>query len=121
MVDSEFDPSANESTPVTDAQPADNARQDIHYVREMGLDHRDFFRLLPRAMDGYPYEVDGTQVRATVGAGSVDIEIGAEQRRQIALLALPYCEVSFTFRGVTLDEQQAFKAHFDLHYQRGGG
>lgn len=99
----------------------DNTRQSIHYVREMGLDHRDFFRLLPRAMDGYPYQVDGVSVRAELGEGTVDIEIGPEQRRQIALLALPYCEVSFTFENVTLSEQQTFKAHFDLHYQRGGG
>ncbi len=94
---------------------------EIHYTREMGLDHRDFFRLLPRAMGSHEYRVEGSQVYAEVGMGSLHIVIGPEQLRRIALLALPYCEVSFTFHGVTTEEQQAFKAYFDLRYQRGGG
>ncbi len=93
----------------------------IYYVREMGLDHRDFFRLLPRAMGQTVYEIHGTRVAAKIAEGSLEIEIGPEQVRRIALLALPYCEVSFNFQNVCVADQQAFKAHFDLHFQRGGG
>lgn len=102
-------------------ESADNPAGEIHYSREMGLDHRDFFRLLPRAMGSYPYSVDGSKVQVEVASGSLLIHIGPEQVRRIALLALPYCEVSFTFQNVSPADQQAFKAHFDLHYQRGGG
>lgn len=107
MIDSDHDPHAR--------------RAEIHYTREMGLDHRDFFRLLPRAMGSQDYRVDRNEVHVQVGEGSLLISIGPEQVRRIALLALPYCEVSFTFRDVTEAEQHGFKAHFDLHYQRGGG
>ena len=93
----------------------------IAYRREMGLDHRDFFRILPRAMGEVPYEVDGTRVEARIDGGTLSIEIGPEQVRRIALLALPFAEVSFTFRGVSEERQQAFKRGFDLSFQRGGG
>lgn len=102
-------------------QPVPEPLPDIIYSREMGLDHRDFFRLLPRAMGAHRYTVDGHTVRAELGKGSVEIVIGEEQLRRIALLAIPYALVSFTFRGVTADAQQDFKKQFDLHFQRGGG
>lgn len=93
----------------------------IAYSREMGLTHDDFWRLLPRAMGEHPYEISGNAVHAKVADGSLQITIGPSQERRIALLRLPYSVVSFTFNGVKEQEQQAFKAHFDLHFQRGGG
>ena len=95
--------------------------EQISYTSEMGVDHRDFFRLLPRAMGTTPYEVEGTRVNARIGQGTLEIVIGPEQIRAIALFRLPYCEVSFTFRNVSVAEQQAFKTYFDLRFQRGGG
>lgn len=87
----------------------------------MGVDHRDFFRYLPRAMGEHPYRVEGSTVHAEIDGGMLEMRIGAEQIRRIALIALPYCEVSFTFRGMSVASQQAFKRHFDLRFQRGGG
>ena len=63
----------------------------------------------------------GNSVNASVHDGSVEITIGPPLVRRIALLAIPYSEVSFVFQGVSVEQQQAFKAHFDLHFQRGGG
>ncbi|MGQ7848369.1 hypothetical protein ACUNV4_27975 [Granulosicoccus sp. 3-233] len=93
----------------------------ITYSREMGLTHADFWRLLPRAMGSHPYSVEGNRVVANVDNGKLEITIGPSQERRIALLRLPYSLVSFSFEGVTEAQQQAFKAHFDLHFQRGGG
>lgn len=93
----------------------------IAYSREMGLTHADFWRLLPRAMGEHTYEVSGNAVHAQVAGGSLNITIGPSLERRIALLRLPYSVVSFTFNGVQESDQQAFKAHFDLHFQRGGG
>ena len=93
----------------------------IAYSREMGLTHADFWRLLPRAMGDHPYTIDGNAVRATVDGGQLDITLGPPEERRIALLRLPYSVVSFTFTGVEEVRQLAFKAHFDLHFQRGGG
>ena len=93
----------------------------IEYRREMAGSHRDFFRILPKAMGEVPYEVDGTTVHGRLDGGTLRIEVGEERVRRIALLALPYAEVCFTFRGVPEARQQAFKRRFDLSYQRGGG
>lgn len=104
-------------------EPADGAAElpRIAYSREMGLTHADFWRLLPRAMGEHPYTVEGDRVVADVHDGRLEIRLGPTQQRRIALLSLPYSVVCFTFDGVSDAQQQAFKSHFDLHFQRGGG
>jgi len=97
------------------------AEPDIEYSREMGLTHDDFWRLLPRAMGEHPYTREGDTVRGTVHEGTVQIDLGEPQERRIALLKIPYAEVRFLFKDVSEAQQQAFKKHFDLHFQRGGG
>lgn len=94
---------------------------DIQYSREMGLTHDDFWRLLPRAMGEHEYDIQGDQVFAKVHEGKLTISLGPTQERRIALLCLPYSVVTFLFSGITKAQQLEFKAHFDLHYQRGGG
>ncbi|ASJ70184.1 hypothetical protein IMCC3135_00290 [Granulosicoccus antarcticus IMCC3135] len=93
----------------------------IAYSREMGLTHADFWRLLPRAMGKQPYTLNGDTVQTTVDTGTLEITLGPPEERRIALLRLPYSVVSFRFVGVDEVQQLAFKAHFDLHFQRGGG
>ena len=93
----------------------------IAYSREMGLTHADFWRLLPRAMGEHSYDVEANIVRAAIGEGNLEITLGPQEERRIALLRLPFAVVCFVFTGVSAAEQQAFRAHFDLHFQRGGG
>jgi hypothetical protein len=87
----------------------------------MGLTHADFFRSLPSAMGDHSYRVEGNTVYGEVFDGSVEIHIGEPKVRRIALMAIPYSTVSFLFRGVSAEQQQQFKTHFDLRFQRGGG
>ena len=94
---------------------------DIAYSREMGVTHADFFRILPKAMGDHPYTIDGDTVHGSVAPGTLEIHLGEQRVRRIALMAIPYAVVSFTFRGVPEAHQQAFKQHFDLYFQRGGG
>lgn len=93
----------------------------IEYSREMGLTHDDFWRLLPRAMGQHTYSREGDSVTASLHDGHIKIDLGHPQERKIALLRLPFAEVSFRFEQVTEEQQLAFKTHFDLHFQRGGG
>ena len=93
----------------------------IEYSREMGLTHDDFWRLLPAAMGAHAYERQGDKVHARVHDGELVIDLGPTLERKIALLRLPYSVVTFRFEGVEEQQQQAFKTHFDLHFQRGGG
>lgn len=91
------------------------------FSKEMGVSHADFFRLLPRAMGDTPYSVNGKTVNGELGSGTVSIEIGEQQERRIALLAIPYAQVTFTFGGVAENERTEFMRYFDLRFQRGGG
>lgn len=95
--------------------------QTIEYSREMGLTHDDFWRLLPRAMGTHTYQNEGDTVHAKINSGRLVITLGPPLVRRIALMHIPYSKVSFNFSDVTEAEQQAFKSHFDLHFQRGGG
>ncbi|MBX2883771.1 MAG: hypothetical protein KTR32_27710 [Granulosicoccus sp.] len=90
-------------------------------VREMAVTHGDFFRILPNAMGQTPYQVEGLSVTGKLGDGSVTISIGKQHERRIALLAIPYCAVSFEFDNVTDEQIDEFEQHFLLRYQRGGG
>lgn len=87
----------------------------------MGVSHADFFRLLPRAMGDTPFTVQGKTVSGELSGGSVTIEIGEQHVRRIALMAIPYAEVSFSFSGVSEGERTEFMRYFDLRFQRGGG
>ncbi len=93
----------------------------MEYSREMGLTHDDFWRILPRAMGEHPYKRQGDLVLADIESGSLQISLGPAQERKIALLRLPFSVVAFRFEGVQQEQQMAFKSHFDLHFQRGGG
>lgn len=94
---------------------------DIEYVDDMALTHADFFRVLPSAMGEHPYRVEGMTVYAEIHNGTVQIAVGDQQERRIALVRIPHATIRFHFRGVTQAEQAAFKAYFDLRFQRGGG
>jgi len=91
------------------------------FSKEMGVSHDDFFRLLPRAMGDTPYTVEGMKVLGNLSEGSVTIELGEQQVRRIALMAIPFAEVKFSFDGVSDDERTQFMTYFDLRFQRGGG
>ena len=72
-------------------------------------------------MGNHSYERQGDHVHAKVEQGTLHIHLGPTQVRKIALLRLPYSVVSFRFAGMEQEQQLAFKTHFDLHFQRGGG
>jgi len=94
---------------------------DIEYTDDMGLTHADFYRLVPSAMGEHPHRIEGMTVYGEVFNGTVEITLGAQQERRIALMRIPHVAVSFHFRGVTQEEQATFKTYFDLRFQRGGG
>jgi len=91
------------------------------FSKEMGVTHADFFRLLPRAMGDTPYTIQGMKVLGELPGGSITIELGEQQVRRIALMAIPYAEVSFAFNGIDEEARTGFMKYFDLRFQRGGG
>lgn len=87
----------------------------------MAVTHKDFFRILPRAMGEHSYSIEQNTVRAKVDQGNVTIEIGPEQVRRIALMAIDFCEVTFEYDNLSEQQVTDFRATFELYYRRGGG
>ena len=89
--------------------------------KEMGIDHADFLRLLPRALEGRDPRRDGDRIVMEDGARRLEITLGETSERRIALLALPVTRVRFAFTGYSADEAEAAMRRIDRAYQRGGG
>lgn len=91
------------------------------FTREMGLTREEFFKSLPQAIDHREFTVTNGVVRIEFDNRAVTIELGEERTRSIALLKLPYMEVSFTFLDFTVQERDRFMERFNLYFRRGGG
>ena len=91
-------------------------------TKQMGITHAEFIRLLPRAVKSHHFWVHASHVRIEEGHGKhIDIELGPEAMRQIALMRIATTEVTLSFIGYDDEEREAFLAQFDRSYQRGGG
>ncbi len=93
----------------------------VTYEREMTITHKEFLRLLPKAISGLPYQVRGRQIDISHERASVRICLSEESVRKIASLALPLTLVRIELRGFEQSELQKFMNRFDLAYQKGGG
>lgn len=89
--------------------------------KEMALTHADFFRSFPNALDGETYTVAGNVIRVDAGPGSWTIELGAEGKRRIALLAVPVTPVRLVFEGYDEAALRHALERFERAFQRGGG
>lgn len=89
--------------------------------REMGLDHADFWRLLPRAAGSNRWQAHADRVEIEVAGGRIEIVLGPERTRKIALLALPVTPVTISWHAVAAAEFRRFLDAFDREFQRGGG
>ena len=87
----------------------------------MGLAHADFWRLLPQAVGDLPYRVDGHSVRIDIDGGTLEIALGVEGERRIALMSIPVTPVTIRWQGLSRARFDAFLARFDSYYRRGGG
>ena len=90
-------------------------------TREMSITHKDFFRLLPRAVNGAPVTRQGNQADIATGAGRVKITLAPETTKKLGMMEFPVTRVSIELSDFTPAGQAAFLARFDLAYQRGGG
>ena len=88
-------------------------------VKEMGYTHADFFRLLPRAMGSYPYEVNGLEVNCTLPSGTLKITLGEERERRLVLVVIPCTTITFEYHNVTEQDREAFVNYFELRFMKG--
>ncbi|HKI98037.1 MAG TPA: hypothetical protein VKB51_06140 [bacterium] len=90
--------------------------------KEMGINHADFFRILPRALNAIPYVVNGTEIVAEGEGMRLRIVLGEERERILgAVVRIPVTFVELRFEGYAAEEQAAFLEQFDRAYFKGGG
>ena len=90
-------------------------------VREMGIAHADFWHLLPVAVGEHAWQTEGDRVYIELEGGWVEIVLGEEGERRIALMSIPLTPVTIRWEGVARPRFDAFLARFDAYYRRGGG
>mgnify|MGYP000666373007 FL=1 len=89
--------------------------------QQMGSSHSEFFRLLPLALASDDYAVNGNQAVFEDGGKRVEIDLGPEGTRQIALLAIPSTPVEIRMSGFDDQAYEDFMTVFERAFQRGGG
>jgi hypothetical protein len=88
---------------------------------EMAISHAEFFRLLPDAVNGAPWEARNGQVTIAHPEGRVEIHLSPERTRRIASLSFPVTDVTLAFVGFAESGVERFMARFHRYFQRGGG
>ena len=91
------------------------------FEREMTITHRDFFRILPKALKDYLYQQHENVVSILMDGGEIVIILAEEQLRQLASLTLPKTNVTFQIKNVAENTKTKFFKQFDRAYHRGGG
>ena len=91
------------------------------FEREMTISHREFFRILPKALKSYQYEQVDNVVTVILDKGEITIILSEERSRQIASLSLPVTDVTFRLKNVAESTKMFFFEQFDRAYHRGGG
>jgi hypothetical protein len=94
---------------------------DITIKKEMGISHRDFFRILARALGSDKFDKQGTTVVLTQNSRRLTIKISEESHRRIASIVVPMTEVILTFSGYDAKDFQATLDRFDRYFRKGGG
>ena len=91
----------------------------VTFEKEMSISHRDFLRLLARAVDSNDMRVNGRDIVVDQGHRRLEITLSEESERKIALITLPVTWVRFTFSGY--DDPKGEMARIERTFQRGGG
>lgn len=91
-------------------------------IKQMGITHKDFFRLLPRAMGENEFSLDGLIVRAKLSSGTLVISVGEENQRVLSPnVIMPYADVTFEYHDVLDSIRTEFEQYFHLRFMRGLG
>jgi hypothetical protein len=96
--------------------------QSEHVVnKEMGTTHREFLRLLPKAVGDADIHVEGRVIQVNEGDRRLRIDLSEESVRRLGNFRLPVTHVRLTFSGYSDAERDAALNRFWHAYQKGGG
>jgi hypothetical protein len=91
------------------------------YEREMTITHKEFLRLLPKALRDRAYSQKGNEITVRIENNSVLINLSEQSIRKIASLELPVTTIRIELIGFEKNESINFMSRFDLAFQKGGG
>ncbi len=98
------------------------AAETVTVRKELGVSHGDFFRVLPRVLEGRPCEIDGARIVVDEASRRLEIRISDERQRRLGpLVSLPVTHVELSFTGYGEADRRAFLEVFDLNFFKGGG
>lgn len=89
--------------------------------KDMALTRADFHRGIVRALGSDAFEGTADGVVLEDARGRLEITLGPERTRRIALLSVPAMAVRLIFTGYADADRAAALAAFDRAFQRGGG
>lgn len=87
----------------------------------MSITREEFFRILPKALDEFTFEINGDKVKCRVEDGLVEICITTGENRNLGALQLPVLNIKFILNNIPLELQNRFFKKFYFSYQKGGG
>lgn len=90
-------------------------------TKEMALTRAGFFRGIAKALGTGAYAETADGVVLEQDGRRLEITLGPERRRRIALMEIEIMDVTLAFSGYSKEERAAALATFDRAFQRGGG
>ncbi len=89
--------------------------------KEMALTHADFFRIIARALGTDEFEKKPDGVVLEDGDRRLEVTLGPERSRTIAMMEIPACDVTLVFSGYGEEERAAVLDLFWRKFQKAGG
>ena len=90
-------------------------------VKDMAATWPDILRLLPVALRGWDYQIEGTTVEVGSTERGATVAVEPLPPRGFGPVQISRSRVAFEFRGLEPGEREAFTSQFDRAFQRGGG
>ena len=100
------------------AEPADSSEP---IVKDMAATWGDIVRLLPVALSGWSYEIEGAAVAVGTSDRGGVITVSPLPPRRLGLVEIQRSRVTLAFHGLDAGERDGFLRQFDRAFQRGGG
>lgn len=89
---------------------------------EMGITHSDFRRIFPRLVEDANSHSGDLETEVIWDDGrQLRVSVSPEQIRKIALLRIPYVNISFEFQSFSSEARDQFMVRFDRAFHKGGG
>ena len=90
-------------------------------AQDMTISHESFLRLLPAAVGGTPFEIEGNDIRSIDAGRGWRISVTPLPELRVGTIVLPRQHVEIRLTGYDESRTRAFLGRFELHYRRGGG